>query len=171
MSTTIHKSYSLISASVYLCWESSISEQCKEYLGPKFLEANLKWGESILGCSSQERERERSSRGIEGITSIEEESRNRRERQTSLSLSHSYVYTHIYMYMFMYLYLCVHVSAYSVLWPSVLLPTRLPCSLDFPHKNTGVSCPFLFQGIFPTQGSNPHLQKVRTFWWQNHFPS
>ena len=28
---------------------------------------------------------------------------------------------------------------------------------DFPGKNTGVGCLFLLQGIFPTQGSNPHL--------------
>ena len=25
------------------------------------------------------------------------------------------------------------------------------------HKNTGVGCHFLLQGIFPTEGSNPHL--------------
>ena len=28
---------------------------------------------------------------------------------------------------------------------------------DFPGMNTRVGCHFLFQGIFPTQGSNPHL--------------
>ena len=27
----------------------------------------------------------------------------------------------------------------------------------FPGKNTGAGCPFLLQGIFPTQGSNPYL--------------
>ena len=26
----------------------------------------------------------------------------------------------------------------------------------FPGRNTGVGCNFFFQGIFPTQGSNPH---------------
>ena len=31
------------------------------------------------------------------------------------------------------------------------------CPWDFPGKNTGVSCHFLFQGIFPIQGLNPHL--------------
>ena len=34
---------------------------------------------------------------------------------------------------------------------------RLLCSWDFPAKNTGVGCHFLLQGIFLTQGSNPHL--------------
>ena len=29
--------------------------------------------------------------------------------------------------------------------------------LAFPGENTGVGCHFLVQGIFPTQGSNPHL--------------
>ena len=28
---------------------------------------------------------------------------------------------------------------------------------DFPGKNTGAGCHFLLRGIFPTQGSNPHL--------------
>ena len=28
---------------------------------------------------------------------------------------------------------------------------------DSPGTNTGVGCHFLLQGIFPTQGSNPHL--------------
>ena len=43
------------------------------------------------------------------------------------------------------------------LWPHGLQPTRLLCPLDSPGKNTGVGCHFLLQGIFPTQGSNPHL--------------
>ena len=33
----------------------------------------------------------------------------------------------------------------------------LLCPWDSPGKNTGVGCHFLLQGIFPTQGSNPHL--------------
>ena len=38
-----------------------------------------------------------------------------------------------------------------------LEPARLLCPWDFPGKNTGVSCHALLQGIFPVQGSNPHL--------------
>ena len=34
----------------------------------------------------------------------------------------------------------------------------LLCPCNFPGKNTGVGCHFLLQGIFPTQGSNPHLR-------------
>ena len=37
-----------------------------------------------------------------------------------------------------------------------LQPARL-CPWNFPGKNTGVSCHFVLQGIFLTQGSNPHL--------------
>ena len=33
--------------------------------------------------------------------------------------------------------------------------TRLACPWDSPGKNTGVSCHFLLQEIFPTQGLNP----------------
>ena len=43
------------------------------------------------------------------------------------------------------------------LQPYELYPTRLLHPWDFPGKNTGVGCHFLLQGIFPTQGSNPHL--------------
>ena len=42
----------------------------------------------------------------------------------------------------------------SSLWPHGL---QAPPCRDFPGKNTGVGRHFLFQGIFPTQGSNPHL--------------
>ena len=41
------------------------------------------------------------------------------------------------------------------LWPIELEPTRLLCPRDSPGRNTGVCYHFLFQGIFPTQGSNP----------------
>ena len=35
--------------------------------------------------------------------------------------------------------------------------TRLLCLWDSPGKNTGMCCNFFLQGIFPTQGLNPHL--------------
>ena len=38
-----------------------------------------------------------------------------------------------------------------------LQPTRLLCPWKSPGKNTGVSCYFLLQGNFPTEGSNLHL--------------
>ena len=45
----------------------------------------------------------------------------------------------------------------DTLWPHGLQPTRLLCACGFPGRNTGVGCHSLFQGIFPTQGSNPLL--------------
>ena len=50
------------------------------------------------------------------------------------------------------------------LWPYGLIPTRLFWPWDFPGKNTGVSCHVLLQGIFLTQGSNPHL--LNLLHWQ-----
>ena len=41
--------------------------------------------------------------------------------------------------------------------PHELYPTRFLCAWNFPGKSTGVGCCFLLQGIFLTQGSNPHL--------------
>ena len=48
----------------------------------------------------------------------------------------------------------------SCIWllrPHGLKPTRLLCPWDFPGKNMGVGCHFLLQGIFLTQGLNPHV--------------
>ena len=54
---------------------------------------------------------------------------------------------------------CLVASVMSdFLWPYGLQPSRLLCPLDSLGKNTGVSCHFLLQGIFPTQGSDAHLQ-------------
>ena len=57
---------------------------------------------------------------------------------------------------------CVCVSAELLqlcltLWAYGLQPTRLLCPWDSPGNNTEVSCCALLQGIFLTQGSNPHL--------------
>ena len=43
------------------------------------------------------------------------------------------------------------------LQPRGLYPATLLCPWNFPGKNTGVSCNFLLQRIFPTHGSNLHL--------------
>ena len=43
------------------------------------------------------------------------------------------------------------------LQPHGLQPTRLLCPWNFPDKNTRVSCHFLLQEIFLTQGSNLSL--------------
>ena len=45
--------------------------------------------------------------------------------------------------------------------PHGLQPTTFHHLWDFPGKNTGVGCHFLFQEIFPTQGLNPGLPHCR----------
>ena len=45
--------------------------------------------------------------------------------------------------------------------PRGLQPARPLCPWDPPNKNTGVGCHFLFQEIFPTQGSNTGLPHCR----------
>ena len=50
------------------------------------------------------------------------------------------------------------------LWPDGLEPARLLCPWDSPGKSTGEGCHALLQGIFLTQGSNPHL--LRLLQWQ-----
>ena len=47
---------------------------------------------------------------------------------------------------------------------------------DSPSKNTGVGCYFLSQGIFPIQGSKPHLLHCRQILhhcstWEAHMPN
>ena len=44
--------------------------------------------------------------------------------------------------------------------PYGLWLARLLCPRDSPGKNDEVGCHFLLQGIFPTQGSNPHLLRL-----------
>ena len=46
------------------------------------------------------------------------------------------------------------VRLFATLWS---VAHQAPLSMDFPEKNTGVDCRFLLQGIFSTQGWNPHL--------------
>ena len=53
------------------------------------------------------------------------------------------------------LFSCSVVSDSMIPWT---VPNQaLLCPWDFPGKNTGMGCHFLLQGIFPTEGSNPHL--------------
>ena len=54
-----------------------------------------------------------------------------------------------------------HVGLFATSWT---VARRLLCPWNFPGKNTGVGCHALLQGIFPTQGSNPHL--FRRLHWQ-----
>ena len=41
--------------------------------------------------------------------------------------------------------------------PMDCVDCQAPLSMGFSRQNTGVGCHFLLQGIFLTQGSNPHL--------------
>ena len=69
---------------------------------------------------------------------------------------------------------CTCVPASSVVSGSlqshVPQPARLLCLWDFPNKDTGVGCHFLFQGFFPTQGSNIclllllHCRQILYYW-------
>ena len=54
---------------------------------------------------------------------------------------------------------CLVVS--DSLKPYELQLTRLLSPWDSPGKNTGVGCHALLQGIFQTQGSNPHFLNCR----------
>ena len=46
-----------------------------------------------------------------------------------------------------------HVRLFAAPWTVA----HQPPLWDFPGKNTGVGCHFLLQGIFLTEGSNPHV--------------
>ena len=55
-----------------------------------------------------------------------------------------------------HVYMLIHEVVSNSWQPHELQPARLLCPRDFPGKNTGVGCHCLLQGIFLTQGSNPH---------------
>ena len=50
-----------------------------------------------------------------------------------------------------------HVQLFAVLW-TVACQTSL--SMGYFRQDTTVGCHFLLQGVFPTQGSNPHLLRL-----------
>ena len=93
----------------------------------------------------------------------------------SLNLDHIIWKIFIYIYIYIYkqrererisqwylVFLLVGVQLLSRVQSFVTPWTaRLLCPGDFQSKNTGVSCHFLLQGIFPTQGSNLHLLHCR----------
>ena len=53
--------------------------------------------------------------------------------------------------------LCVCAQLCPTLCNPWTVAHQAPLSMGFSGKNTGLCCHFLFQGIFPTQGLNPHL--------------
>ena len=66
--------------------------------------------------------------------------------------------------------MCSDVQVMSAsLQPHGVQPARLLCPWNFPGKNTGVGCHFLLQGVFPTQGSSPHLLSL-LHWWEDFLP-
>ena len=84
--------------------------------------------------------------------------------------TYAYAYTYIYTYTYTYTYTHTYTDTYTYTYMcsvAQLCPTLcdsmdcgLPGSSDHgisQAKNTEVGCHFLLQGIFPTQGSNPHL--------------
>ena len=66
---------------------------------------------------------------------------------------------HLLLQPLLYVCLCSVLSDFSRLYG--LWPTWLLCPWDFLGKNTGMSCHFLLQGIFRTQGSDLGLLHCR----------
>ena len=78
--------------------------------------------------------------------------RSQRTRHEWSDLAH----THLVFYSHT---MCVpsRLAMSNSLWPIGLQPARLLCPCNFLGKNTGMGCHFLLQGVFLTQGANPHL--------------
>ena len=55
----------------------------------------------------------------------------------------------------------VHVQLFVIPWT---VARQAPLSVEFPGKNTEVSCHFLLHGILPTQGLNLYL--LQLLHWQ-----
>ena len=94
------------------------------------------------------------------------------------ALEATHICKDLYVYMLLRVLCLVIKLCLMLLQPHGLQPTRLHCPWDFPGKNTGLSCHFLLQGIFPTQGSNlfpalaggfftsePHTLKTEGSFW------
>ena len=78
--------------------------------------------------------------------------------QVIISFCRIYVVFTVHNFKFMCTLSCLcHVQLFMTLQTEA---SRLFCPWDFPGKITGVDCHFLLQGIFRTQGLNPHLSPV-----------
>ena len=59
---------------------------------------------------------------------------------------------------------CVHTLTCSVTPDYFVIPWTVTIQAppwNFPGKNTGVGCHSFLQGMFPTQGPNPHLLRLQ----------
>ena len=56
------------------------------------------------------------------------------------------------------------------LWPHGFVAHPAPLSMGFSRQPTGAGCHALLQGIFPTQGSNPHLLRGLLHWQADSWP-
>ena len=84
-------------------------------------------------------------------------------------------YVCVCVYIYTYMYVCVwkwtslsHVQLFATPWTIQSMGFSNPeyCPWDSPIQGTGVASCFLLQGIFPTQGSNPHLSHCRQILYQ-----
>ena len=70
----------------------------------------------------------------------------------------------------MYLRVAMVVVVYSPSKPTLVTPWTVACQapllMDFPGKNTAMSCIFLLQGIFLTQELNPAFLYCRQIVYQ-----
>ena len=58
------------------------------------------------------------------------------------------------------------VPLFAIPWT---IPHQAPLSMELPRQEYGANCHFLLQGIFLTQGSNPHLLCLLN-WQANSLP-
>ena len=85
---------------------------------------------------------------------------------------HLYYFT-LRSYLVLFFSLCLNCESESVSFlvvsnsyqPQGLQPTRVLCPCNFPDKNTGVGCHFLFQGIFLPQVLNLPLLHCRQIFY------
>ena len=67
----------------------------------------------------------------------------------------------ITIWIYFYFILCIKFKLSDSCDPMECSPPDSSVHKDSPDKNSGVSCQALLQGIFLTQGSNPHLLHCR----------
>ena len=74
-------------------------------------------------------------------------------------IAHTYPHVHTHTPAHIHVCACMlsHSAVSGSLPPHGLQPAGLLCPWNFPGRNTAVSCHFLLQGNFLTQGSNPRL--------------
>ena len=80
----------------------------------------------------------------------------------------SSAYLRLLLFLSAIFHVCLVAQSCPICDPMDCSPPGSSVHKDSPGKNTGMGCYALLQGVFPTQGSNPHCRQI-LYWLSHHY--